>query len=199
MMVAPAAKACYSGLVLMPTADVVGRNQYSIEYQTDGSLPDERADTFLVNTEVGLGDRAEIGVDFDRSSGATPSHFFNGKYVLISDSRQRSVAVGVDGVGRHLRPSPYALGSLGISGGRIHLGLVGVERVGRLMAGYDRPLSARMTVMADYTAGSGNASSVGFNYKVSNVFSVMAGVCRPNNGDDAEFSVHFVMAGPWPR
>ena len=57
--------ACCSGLLIIPTADTVGANQYDVEVQIDGDKQKYKADTYLLNTEFGFGNRVEVGADVD--------------------------------------------------------------------------------------------------------------------------------------
>ncbi len=195
----PSVSACYSGLVIMPTVDRVGENTYSLEYQMDGSISGRRADTHILNTQVGLGSRAEIGVDFDLSDRAETRAMLNAKLTLVSSPKQKyEVAAGVYNVGRHLKACPYVVGAHNCCDSRLHLGLVKIENKARWMIGADHPLNERVTLMADWTNGNENAASVGMNYVISDSVSLLAGVYLPNaSGEDEGFSVHFCCAGPF--
>lgn len=197
----PSARACYSGLVIIPTVDLVGESTYSLEYQMDGSIPGYRADTHILNTEVGLGSQAEIGVDFDLSDGAETRVLMNAKLTLVSRPEQGyEVAAGIFNVGRNMKACPYVVGAHSCRDSRLHLGLVKIENKARWMIGADHPLNERVTLMADYTNGRENAASVGVNYSISDSASILAGMYLPNTGgEDKGFSVHFCCAGPFNK
>lgn len=189
--------ACYSGLTLIPTTDTVGANQYSIEFQTDGNIPTPKADTYILNTEVGITDRIEAGVDFDLSQDADPRVFFNGKYVFAkrADGTQ-AMAIGVCNVGEHLQASPYLVGTQDFGFARGHVGAIGVEGNTRWFVGADRAMTDQLTVMADYTSGDENYSSLGASYQMTERFGILAGAQFPNAGGETLFTIHLCLTGP---
>lgn len=192
--------ACYSGLMLIPTTDTVGAKQFGVEFQVDGSIPTPKADTYILNTEVGITDRIEAGVDFDLSKDAEPRVLFNGKYVLLKRAGgTQALAIGVCGVGEHVKASPYLVGTQYFGFVRGHLGAIGVDGKTRWFVGADRAMTDKLTLMADYTSGDENFSSLGASYQFTDHVGLLAGAQFPNEGGDTLFTVHLVINGPWAK
>ncbi len=193
--VLPAA-ACYSGLTIIPTADTVARGEYAINLQVDGDLPTPSADTYIVNTQFGLTDRLEAGVDFDLTRDADPRTFFNAKYVMFGNIEQgRALAVGITGIARHLKSNPYAVATVDVQAARAHLGAMRIENKTRWFVGADRDLTDRVSLLADYTSGEENYSSVGVNYQFTDGVGLLAGVEFPNGGGESRFSLQMSICG----
>jgi hypothetical protein len=190
--------ACYSGLTIVPTADVTGANTYGLELQFDGDVPTPAPDTRILNTELGFGDRFEAGVDFDLSEDADPRTLVNAKYQLSRNTEgTKLLALGVCSVGSGLRASPYAVGTRDYGTFRGHLGLIRTDEADRAFVGVDKALDDRITAMLDYTAGDESYSSVGISYQHDDRFGVLAGLQFPNAGGETLFTVHLVLSGPY--
>ncbi|HOS42641.1 MAG TPA: hypothetical protein PK794_03035, partial [Armatimonadota bacterium] len=190
--------ACYSGLTVIPTADTVGAGQYGIELQADGPTSPFESDTHILNTEIGLGDRVEVGVDFDLSKGADPRVLFNGKYVFATGGDGAlALAAGVQNIGNGLTAVPYLVGTRDFTACRGHLGVQRAEGNTRPFVGIDAPLGARWTLMADYTAGDENSASAGVNYQFTDRVGLLGGLIFPNDGSGTGFTVHLVFNGPY--
>ena len=197
VLAAAPCQACYSGLIIIPTADMVEPGKYAIEPQFDGSLAESSVDTRILNSQFGLSPRFEAGVDFDMSDDADPRVLGNFKYLAAPGfKRAPAIALGVCNAGSRIRSSPYAAATRDFGSLRGHLGFMHIEGSNRWFAGMDRALTDRLTLMADYTSGEENLASVGFNYQFEDEFGVMAGVLFPNAGDeDTGFSLHLVFTG----
>jgi len=194
MLAAGPAWGCYSGLAVIPTADVVGAGQYSIELQTDGLLPVPRADVYILNTEAGIGDRFEVGVDFDLSEDADPRVLLNAKYVLAQNADcTRALALGVSGVGEGVKSVPYLVGTADLQALRLHLGGMRLEDKTRWFIGADRDLTEKINLGVDYTEGDENYSSVALGYQLTECTGIFAGVLFPNDGGDTEFTLHLIF------
>lgn len=192
------AQACYSGLTIIPTAEVIGANTYGIELQFDGSIPTPSPDTRILNTELGFGERFEAGVDFDLSEDADPRVLLNAKYQLSRDAEgTKLLALGVCNLGSGITASPYLVGTRDFGTHRGHLGVIRTEEADRAFVGVDKALSDKVTGMVDYTAGEENYSSVGISYQYDDRFGVLAGLQFPNAGGETLFTVHLVLTGPY--
>ena len=187
--------ACYSGLIIIPTADMVEPGKYAIEPQFDGALAGPSVDTRIVNSQFGLSPRLEAGVDFDLSDDAEPRVLGNFKYLVAPGSKRApAIALGVWNAGSRIRSSLYVAATRDYGSLRGHFGVMHIEGNNCWFVGADRALTDRITLMADYTSGKENFSSVGFNYQFKDDFGAMAGVLFPNAGDeDAGFSLHLVF------
>jgi len=189
---------CFSGLVSIPTADTVPMGQYSIEYQSDEQLSGYGNGNHIVNMQFGLNDRIETGIDLDISrdvnAGARPA--FNIKYAVDFDKRKQTrLAIGICSVSPFFSSVPYMVWSSRSKHLCMHGGVIDTGSRGVFLAGIDHNLSGSLTIMADYTAGRENYSSVGLNYRLDDQFSVMAGVLIPNSHGDSALTVHFVIGG----
>ena len=194
------AYACYSGLAIIPTAETVGEGYYGIEPQLDGPLDSLSAETRLLNTEVGIGPRFEGGVDLDLSEDAPTRLLLNAKWLLAEGGeRGPAVALGVCNVGRHLVSSPYAVATQELGAGlRGHAGVIGIEGDHHWFAGLDKALESGLLLMADYTEGAGNYSSLGAGLELGGPWSAMAALQFPNTqGDETLFTVHLVFTAPY--
>ena len=194
------AGACYSGLVMIPTAETVGDGQYGLEPQVDGPIHPLRAATRLVNVELGVSSRLEVGVDFDVSRDASTRAFMNAKYVLAGCAKTRgAAAIGICNAGRGLRAGPYLAMMRNCRGCRGHAGVIGVEGACRWFVGLDRPVGAKLTLMADYTRGNENFSSVGVSYQFRDNVGLLLGAQFPNTGGQTLFTAHVVINGPYRK
>lgn len=192
--------ATYGGLVMIPTADVVGDGGYSIEWQIDGDLSELSTETRFLNTQFGIGDRFEAGIDFDFSSGADNDVLLNAKYVFGELGEGNVLlATGVHSVERDSKSVAYLVATGHYNGSRVHLG--GHRRNGgnHWFAGIDRAISDRWTLMADYTSGREDYATAGFNYQFSERLGIMGGVLVPNEDGDTLYTVHFVYGGNYKK
>ncbi len=195
-LLAVPAVACYSGLLLIPTADLVPEKTYSLEYQTDGRIPHTAADTYLINTEFGITDRFEAGVDYDLDKDADTRVLFNGKLQLLpATDILPAVAVGGCEIGDKLNGRYYLVATKDYSLARAHAGVQRVDGNNSWFVGADKAIDDKLAVQADYTSGDENFSSLSASYPITDTFSVMAGTQFPNAGGDTRFSLHFILTG----
>jgi hypothetical protein len=191
--------ATYSGLVVIPTADVLADGEYCIEPQIDDTFGGDGEQVRILNTQFGLASRLEAGVDYDLSEDVDTRVFLNAKYLLLPGTQKSpAVAVGVCGIGEDVRSSSYVVGTQEIApSSRVHLGVMRIEGKNRWFVGADYAVSEKLTLMADYTYGDENCSSVGFDYAVSDKVSIFGGILIPNESDeDTGFTLHLVVSGP---
>ncbi len=187
---------CYSGLLVIPTAQTVGDGQYSYEFQTDGVIQGMAAETRLFNNEFGIGDRLELGVDVDLDSQCISRVLGNGKYVAYrSHSGDLSAAFGVSNLAHRWKSAPFVVGSTRAGLVHFHLGAMSIDGRACAICGIDRELG-KLTLMADYTGGKDGLASVGFNYQIKESFGIMAGALLPNGDQDAGFTMHLVWCEP---
>lgn len=190
-LISSAGLCCCSGLLVIPTASTVGDGQYSYEYQTDGLVRRMAADTRLLNNEIGIGDRLELGFDIDADRQCASRLLGNGKYTAYqSPSGAFAASVGVLSVAHHWKTAPFVVATQHFESVHLHLGAMQIEGDPCCIVGLDRELG-KLTLMCDYTSGSGAISSVGANYQFSEGFGIMAGALMPR-GEDAGFTLHFV-------
>ncbi len=188
--------ACYCGLVLIPTADTVGAKQYGIEFQTDGSMTQLKADAFILNTEYGITDNVEAGIDYDFSSGVDSRVLFNAKYCFLkSADEKQAIAIGICNLTSKNKSNPYLIGTKDFKILRGHVGLMEIDEKTRYFVGIDHDINDKCSVMTDYTSGNDNYSSIGTNYQITDKFGVLAGIQLPNNGGETLFTLHLCLSG----
>lgn len=191
------ARAAYSGLLIIPTADIIEPNTYELNLQLDGNLAGRQGDTFIINTQHGISPRLEFGVDFDWSEFADNRIAANFKYLAVTGTETRpAVAFGVSGFGPYLKSNPYVAASHNLGAFRGHAGIIGTAGYARWFAGADKALSDRLCLMAEHTNGEENASAVGISYSFTDRFNLTAGVIFPNRAEDSSrFSLQFIFSG----
>lgn len=196
---AAGARACYTGLVNIPTAEVIEPGQYGIELQFDGSFAAGRADTRILNTELGLSPRFEAGGDFDLSHQAETRTLLNAKYLLSPGGEKRpALALGACNVGRHASATPYLVATQEFRGARGHLGAARIDDRNCWFVGADHAVNDKLTLMADYTSGSENFATIGASHQFTDRLGGMAGVVFPNVRDaDTALTLHLVFTGPY--
>lgn len=186
--------ACFTGLTLIPTAETVGAGAVSIEPQFDSFGSKPGPDARILNTQFGLGERFEAGVDFDWSEDADNRTLLNAKYVfLASTNRMPSMAAGVFNVGRGMRAVPYVACSAEMRGINCHLGGMRTESRNRWFAGVHKPASSSVCLMADYISGAENFSAVGVEYALTQNLAVLVGRQYPNGSGDPSWTLHLIM------
>ncbi len=202
VLVADGDRACYSGLCVIPTTDTVQKGYFSFEFQVDGTLRRLTADTYILNTQFGLTDRLEAGVDFDFSDEAEHRAYFNVKWVALKGRNGKwAVAAGVQNIdSRFRKQGPYIAGTRELGPVRGHIGVMRVEGADRLIAGVDGALTERLTLMADYTSGRDNYSSAGLDWRINDRLDILAGALFPNGGGEGtRYTLHLVVCGPVRR
>jgi len=196
IMAAPAF-GCYSGLTIIPTTDMVGKGQYSMEMQIDGTIDDATSDTRVINTQFGLSDRFEAGVDFDVSIDSKTRTLLNAKYLLRPQkSDGLSLAAGVSNLEPSVKSNPFLVATKEFSKFRLHFGGLRSEGSNYWFTGLDKTFNDKFMLMCDYTNGDDNYSSVGFNYQFTDRYALMFGAQFPNSSDgDSLYTMHFVICG----
>jgi hypothetical protein len=190
------AKACYTGLGLIPTADVVGESKDSVEVQFNGSFLYGNQCTGILNTEFGLTPRVEVGLDYDFSDSPPTRAYLNGKYVLITqDERTPELSVGICSVADKMISSPYVVATKDFNLVRGHAGVMAINGTDRWFVGMDKAITDKVTLMTDYTDGSENSSSIGVNYQFTNNFAMETAAVFPTQGGNTFFNIHFVFCG----
>jgi hypothetical protein len=190
-----------TGIIIIPTAETVGENQYSIELQFDGEFPTGRASERILNTQFGIGPRLEAGVDFDFSKDADSRLLGNAKYMLISENEGLpDLAVGVDSIFADEGSVPYIVATQPWGCIRGHFGCQRCEGRNRWFVGSDYAPTERLTFMADYTSGKENFSSAGVDYQFADKFAITAGVQFPNSREeDTLYTLQFVFGGTYRK
>jgi hypothetical protein len=198
MVLVTPAFSCYSGLLVIPTPDVVTEDEYSVELQYDFQTPVE-SDTSatFVNTEIGIAKNLELGLDIDVSDSNDKVVLANGKYAFsLANHGKTQAAIGTSTFNSRFKSIPYFVTGTEVPFGRIFTGVSRSDGKSNWFVGMDHEVNSKTTLMADYTNGNENFWSVAANYQFTDNFGVLAGVEVPNDGSgDLIYSVHIVLCG----
>jgi|WetSurMetagenome_2_1015567.scaffolds.fasta_scaffold363591_1 hypothetical protein len=193
------ARACPSGLNLIPTADMLDDRELAVEYLLDGEqLFDRDCDHWLL-LQAGIGGRLELGVD--RCLRGDNDTIGNVKYLLSPPAPGRpAVAVGVQALAGEAAAQPYLVASAEAAHLRLHAGVIGIEHQGELMLGLEAPLSPRLTLLADHLTGSDNGSGIGLSAELNASFYVTASRYLANTAGESAgwqlvFSYYYQLGG----
>lgn len=191
-------EACYSGLVIIPTADVAGPYTWALDMQWQGSSRAFKTDQLVLNTELGLGERVEVGIDIDATSGSVERRvLLNAKYVFFKSDRYRfAAAVGVQNMSQEFTPFPYVVATKDWGALRTHLGIQHEkdDNHNNWFVGIDRTFQQKWQIMADYTAGEQNCSSAGLGW-IGDRWQVFLGAQWPNAGGAPLVVLHVNVVG----
>ncbi len=182
VMVASAGMCATSGLNVIPTADVVERGVLAVEFDMTGdpTAAFKAADSSTL-LQYGLAKNVEVGYDV-AGDGDESSDVWNAK--VRWPVKKGAVALGIQNAGSGQKSQPYVVGYVEIGSSRVHSGLIRFEGQTRVMLGYDRPLSERVALLADYTTGSENAASLGLGFTLSDQYALTTAFLRNNSGSD---------------
>lgn len=198
------AAACYTGLVLIPTTDVTPAYTWAVDLQYQGYSRTFRTDALILNTEIGIGDRAEIGLDLDLTSGAHTDRraLLNGKLVLyVNPDRGLALAAGLTNYHTRFAPVAYLVGSKDLGVFRVQAGAQYDRDASRWdgFVGLDRSFESGWSVMADYTTGDENFASVGIGWQPAERLGILLGAQWPNGGGPGVYVIHLVLTGPFKK
>ena len=186
------AHAAYSGLTLIPTADSLAPGEVCLDYQIDGPYPVASGpDVALLNTQFGLGNRAEVGMDFHFTQDAPTGALFNGKLLLRPVEAGLGLALGAFNAGEHLSPTSYAAATLDQDRLRLHAGAFRTADETQGLAGFDYALNDRLQLWAEHIAGDENASAVSLAYQFHPHWGISFAWQHPNHSPaDDTYSLH---------
>ncbi|MCE5199888.1 MAG: hypothetical protein ABFD54_04020 [Armatimonadota bacterium] len=182
---AGSAMAAYTGLLNIPTAETVEPGSMSVELEDDGSVQGHTAQVYLINTEVGIVPRVEAGVDYEFRNGENGQLQWNGKYVFSVDNHHSvAMAIGTFSSFPTIGLSNYLVATKDFHSFRLHFGGMRIDGADEWFTGIDSPINERLILMADYTSGSNNYSSAGFDYWFNDRLDLQAGVLFANSDSD---------------
>ena len=190
-----------TGLIVISTADTLPAGEYVIEPGANGPTNDGGENNYLLGTEFGISGNLEAGVDYDFSQGAEQRTVFNAKYVFkLSSKRGLRGGIGIDSLSAGLRAKPYVVLTWRPSTYfGVHAGVFDLVDECCWFFGADCSPSSRLTLMADHTSGSGNLSSVGFFYRLTDWVGIQAGMLIPNNKFDPTYSLLISFSGKYAK
>lgn len=194
MLLGPQAWACYSGLTLIPTAETVGDGVLSIEEQVDTSASPVRTQSHIFNTQYGIGERFEAGVDFDLSDDVDSRALANAKYVLAPhNGKTLALAAGVYNIDTDFRSIPYLTCCAHNRVADFHFGAMRTDGNNRWFAGIHRPLFGPVCLMADHISGDENFSAIGIECELSDRLGLLIGKQFPNGSGDPTLTFHLIV------
>lgn len=157
---------------MIPTADVLPDRAANIAIQLNGGPTSSGYQFFnQFQTQLGIGDNSEFG--YDVSLGPQGEGFWNGKYLIYTETRRRpALAVGaLSNAGRF--DNPLYVTSFKTDGqARLHVGAVQVSGSLRAMLGWELWHGNALTLQADYISGPGTYTSFGMLYNWPNGISL---------------------------
>lgn len=205
--------AAFSGLNIIPSADVLGQWEYDIEIQNDGFFPSavdpNPQPAYFLLTQIGLLPGLEAGVDFDLTQGSGNPSIFNIKYQILQNETEMIplLAVGVMNFhGSLANPTAYLAVSKELIIGRGHLG-VGftsntssfdfTNTVATYYFGFHSDLNDWLAFNADFSSGDTNYTSAGFSIQPwENVGFVLAYQRANNQNVQSDgYTLHLVITG----
>jgi len=178
------AQAAYSGLTVVPTADVLAPGQACVDYQV--YTPTAFAsgpEAVYVNTQYALGSRAEVGMDFDLTQDAPTGAVLNGKLALLPLDTGIGLAAGIYNAGENLRPISYLAATAEVSDRlRLHAGAHRTpDEESQGFVGAEYQVGQRVWLWGEYLAGDENASAATLYYQLSDHWGISIGLQRPND------------------
>lgn len=190
--------ACYSGLLVIPTTDLLGNGNFALDFQWEGWVNQFREKQSIINTEFGIGERFEFGLDFNLTETDNKhSVMFNAK-ILLFETRDSSfkIAGGVYNTNLEFDNLPYIIASKDFEIFRIHFGLQR-EYGGTInyIAGIDKITENGIQFCIDKIRGQENYLSFGIGYSKC-PFSTMIGYQWPNSGGKPELVFHIIWTVP---
>jgi len=195
-------QACYSGLVLIPTTDTTGAYIWAVDAQWQGYSSVLKTDQLVFNTEFGIGDRFEVGIDVDATSDASNRRvLLNAKYVFLrSDRFTFSMAAGTQHGSPGFKPSPYVVATKDWGVLRTHMGVQRnfTENITQWFFGVDRTFDERWQIMADYVTGTGSFASAGVGWTRGR-WQVVLGAQWPNDGGPGIAVIHVILTGSYSK
>lgn len=168
--VAPiACVACPSALNLVPTADVLPANEFTLQIEADGhGWPGDRGGEYWLLTGFGIRDRLEIGLDRSLPQDGGGEWFMDGKFQIVPESEASpAIAVGALDLTRGgMETDWYLVATKDIGALRA---TAGYSKNGeqRLLLGASWDVSERLTLMSDYSSAPGGALTLGVASEVS--------------------------------
>ena len=191
VLIAVPAFACYTGMNLIPTVDMVGQRTLRLDLQIEGDTDGIRADTWIFNTQYGISDQFEFGIDHDFSDGASPRNMLNFKYLIPSSNVLKiPISLGVCNVADSTKADLYAVTAYQADFARLHFGYGRLESEDEWFVGADKAIGG-YTLMAEYMHGQANSLTLGTSYNLTPYVSLSASYEHPNDDSSDRFIMYF--------
>jgi len=193
--------ACYGGLLVIPTTDTAGDGNFVVDLHWEGWGEELREKHTIINTEFGVTDRFEFGIDFNlkaRGAGSTP--LGNAKYLLVDrGDLGLKIAGGIYNINRDGEMIPYLIVTKDFKYFRVHGGLQR-EYDGKTscIAGVDKITDNGWQFCVDRISGEENYLSCGIGW-AKGAMGFMGGCQWPNGGGRPELVFHVIITLPVKR
>lgn len=187
--------ACYGGLLVIPTTDTSGDGNFVIDLHWEGWGDGLKEKHTIINTEFGITDRFEFGVDFNlkvRETGSTP--LFNAKYLLVDrEDWGFRLAGGIYNLNQEGEMIPYLIATKDFKYFRVHGGLQR-EYDGKThcIIGLDKITGNGWQFCVDKISGDDNYLSCGIGW-ANDLVGFMGGCQWPNGGGKPELVFHVII------
>ncbi|MDH7481452.1 MAG: hypothetical protein QHH26_05660 [Armatimonadota bacterium] len=170
-----------TGLNIIPTADVLEKDVFMVETPYSGGMRFGPEGDSYVLLQIGAGNGVEVGVDQRIEDGHLDA-WMNAKWrCLEEDGGRPAVAIGVQNFSRNTEKQPYLVMSKSFKPARLHAGVIKMEGVSSVMLGFDKTLSPKFAVQADYISGEENGLTAGFRLQIGKTATLWAAHSFPNS------------------
>jgi len=185
-----------TGLLLIPTADVLPKGDLDIKPVLNFGT-DPQSNNYFLDTQFGLLNRLEAGIDYEMSGNARSRLFGDAKYVFTTHKRSGlAAAIGTQVAMEYWPSSPYVVLTHRPARTGLHYGLMRIFGKQRWFGGVDYSLSDQWLLMADYTSGRANYWSFGFTYTLAKKTFLTLGGYFPNSEGDPYVTVQLDFITP---
>lgn len=175
----------------MPTAESLEARQVSVQREMDnGGAPPGATGSYALYTQVGVTSRWEVGVDVHYVRSGSRA-YFNTKYVVMPQAQSApAVAVGVLNIASGSVAEPYVVASRSFGSLALHSGLLRAEGQWAPMGGGSLSVGERLSIKADFLAGSPGVTTVGAKFTVTEMVALKLYQSRGRNriGRDGDFT-----------
>lgn len=190
LMLALPAFACYTGMNVIPTVDMVGQGALRLDLLIEGDVKGIKSDTWILNSQYGLSENFEFGIDHDFSDGASPRNLLNAKYLIpASAALKLPIALGVCSVADHSKADLYAVTAYQSRIARLHFGVGRLSSKDEWFVGADKEVGTQ-TLMLEYVHGRDNSLSLGTAFDLTKNLALSTSFVHPNDGSADRFVMY---------
>lgn len=170
-----------SGLLLIPTTDILNTYEYDIGLQIDGKFPITSGDTlFTYLAQFGICKNLEGGIDFSLTKGeGFPT--YNVKYLVYD--KNFKIATGIQNIVKGGNINYYFTCSKKIKEYRLHLGASTEKDNNNIFVGIDKTIN-KLTIMSDYINKNSGCFCVGLSYNLAENLSFLLSYNKPNDKNE---------------
>lgn len=188
LLLGSAAQATVTGLVQIPTAATAGNGAYVIEPSYSTGMDSDTGSGSTLGTEFGLGNRAEMGIDFTNNDDMpfiSSAHVvLDAKYRIVNGENNAGLACGLYNIAEDTDPIAYLVGTVNRHGYAWSLGIQYEDNSWMWFAGVSHLLSQKLEMDVDYISGDEYALGIGPTYTLSPHYSLSLAALIPNEHDN---------------